>query len=448
MTIFKMSSTEINQSNTVEVNQPNTVEVNQPNTVEVDQENTVEYWKNLSKSSVNLSEVEVDLLADKFLNKLLQDEKTQALSVCAIGTPRLNGSIDRKSKLGHKIAFKLLNITEAEAGKKITAYIEYTQMLAKLRRKYDEQQKIAEEEKNRKSWELDDYKKARATGQYCLWHKLKTKENIPEQVLNPTPMPVEVAPLDELQPFLKFLATNGTEESEVKERNDDFIQFTRGTFFSDGRMDLCKQVVGPNWIENLMESIKNNTNIKHFLLGNNIIDTVGGKAIGDFIHLQNNDAIKAKIETWYIAGNRINPDGIKEIADALSKDKYANALWLKRNPILPLGGLHLSNMLLTNNFLKVLDLQNTGLLDEGVKNLTIGLKVNDTLRHLYLDANGITIDGAKYLADYFNHVNENNKTGITSLWMEMNRLGDDGTTILAESLRKNKTIKKIIAGVK
>lgn len=48
-------------------------------------------------------------------------------------------------------------------------------------------------------------------------------------------------------------------------------------------MDLCKVVVGPPHIGALMDSLKSNTFVKHFLLGNNIIGPTGAKHIAHFV---------------------------------------------------------------------------------------------------------------------------------------------------------------------
>lgn len=47
--------------------------------------------------------------------------------------------------------------------------------------------------------------------------------------------------------------------------------FIRGALFPDGRMDLCKQVVGPNSIVELCQAVSQSGAFKHFLLGNNIV---------------------------------------------------------------------------------------------------------------------------------------------------------------------------------
>lgn len=75
------------------------------------------------------------------------------------------------------------------------------------------------------------------------------------------------------------------------------LEFEKGIVYEDGRLDLCKKVVGTVHIGSLMESLESNHQIRHFLLGNNAISTTGAKAIADFLHKYPN-----RMETWYVAG--------------------------------------------------------------------------------------------------------------------------------------------------
>ncbi len=260
-------------------------------------------------------------------------------------------------------------------------------------------------------------------------------------VTEPIAMPVEVAPLEELEPFFKFLNSNNT-PIDNNWNHESCMLFTRGALYKNKRMDLCKQVVGPNWIEMLMNSLKLNTQVEHFLLGNNIIGTVGGKAIRDFLLNEH----KPKIKTWYIAGNDLNADGIKYICEGLKTDIDCVNLWLKRNPLKSEGIKHIAELLKVNKHIKILDLHNTAVLDEGVKYLVEGLKENRVLRHLYLDANGITSVGTNYLCEYFQYLVENDLEGISSLWFDMNNIGDEAGIQLVNILGKYKYLKRLNLG--
>jgi len=93
------------------------------------------------------------------------------------------------------------------------------------------------------------------------------------------PMPVEIAEPESLAPFFEHLALGGnalpiSTDGDgtvlfIKEPYYDTpaIEFQRGVEYSDGRMDLCKMVLGPNNIGALMQSLRTNKTVTHFLLG-------------------------------------------------------------------------------------------------------------------------------------------------------------------------------------
>lgn len=384
-------------------------------------------------------EEKIEFITNIFVEQLRKDLQTlesgtnEKISDCAINAPGRKSHVDKEINLAHKIAIKLFPLEENDKPlevKKIYSSIRYSQLLSKLRTRFRKQ--IEDEELKKLS-----YKKVRLNNQrkdFC------TLKNNPPSILvtEPVPMPVDVAKLEDLEPFFNYLKTN----TKVNERDKEYVKFTKGVHYYDGRIDLCKQVVGSPWIQTLMDSIKDNEHIEHFLLGNNIIDITGAKAIANFISNEH----KPKIKTWYLAGNRINAEGIALIAESLKKDTDANALWLKRNPLKVDGAKAIGDMLKVNTKLQILDLHNTGLLDEGVKYVFDGLMKNNTLRHLYLDANAITPDGCKYIAEYFDHLITNDIKGITNLWLDINRIDDDGTIILINSLKNYKYLRRLIIG--
>lgn len=419
----------------------------------------LELYKKLVDSTLTMTKEEVYKVAEQIVVKIKDDEANKKLSFCSIACPRLNGSNDTKTKLAHNIAQIMDGIKEdAEKKFKIWAYVKYTQMLSKNSRQYNDILRQIRDEEKLRSWELNNFKKSRSINQADLWQKMRSDLTVSERVKNPTPMPVTVAPLTDLQPFFTFLTNKGDlkNQEELKKLNNvvsvtpEMIQFTRGVFYKDGRIDLCKQTVASNWIGNLMKSIESNNKVNHFLLGNNIIDQKGAADIGKYIET-NNKTQETKIKTWYLAGNCIDAMGIKHIADALQNDVHATALWLKRNPIRAEGCKYLGEMLKVNKTLQILDLHNCGIFDEGVKYIFEALEHNNTLKHLYIDANAIGIEGAKYIAKYFEFVNakhatDSKFTGLRSLWMEMNRFDNAGAALVTAALKNNKTLKRLAIG--
>lgn len=367
-------------------------------------------------------------------NQLLQDksalENGDPVSDCAYNFPRLYTKIDRNTGISHKMAKELfpLNEDKPEKVKNIYSYVKFSQFISLLTKRFKEQLKNDYAIKNQ-------FRQVRLNGQRCLWPRLKNKP-VSDLVVNPVPMPVDIAKEEDLKPFFEHMEKGGAIE------NGDHIEFIRGVHYNDMRIDLCKQVVGHLWIQKLMDSIKENENVKHFLLGNNIIDYEGAKAISNFIREEH----KPQIKTWYLAGNRINSEGIKLIAEALEGDKDANALWLKRNPLKPEGMKWIGQLLKHNTGIKILDLHNTGILDDGMPELVDGLMCNRTLRFLYLDANGISIKGIIPLANYFRCLVQKGERGVTSLWLDMNRLDDDGVIELMDGLKDYKHLKRLVIG--
>lgn len=391
-------------------------------------------WKILLNTLYNQNDDDTkNIIVIKFTDQLKKDienlKQNVNVSECAYNAPRMYSKIDKIYNIAHMMAFSLypLDGTREFDNAKVTSYIAYQKTLSILSRAFIEQLN--------KEWTLQgQFKEVRKTYQRKFFCELKNAP-ISDLILNPVPMPVSVPDAEEFAPFFEHLKANN--EVTIPQ-----LEFLRGVQYNDGRMDLCKQVVGPPHIAKLMESLKDNTQVIHFLLGNNIIGINGAQAISQFL----NDEHKPQIKTWYLAGNEINSDGTKLISDALKTDIVCESLWLKRNPIKIEGAKYLGDMLETNKHIKILDLHNTGILDEGTKYIMESLKKNTTLRHLYIDANGIGLIGAGYIADYFNYVVEKDFKGITSLWIDMNRIDDDGMNIITNSLANYKYLKRLVVG--
>lgn len=391
------------------------------------------------------SEFDADDFVNYFSELLIADksalDKGGDVSDAGMFAPRAGGLNVVKKDLAKRIAFNVCPPHYNTDESRIKSRITFQHLLAKLRNKY-----IAQLSNDNAFYTpKENFKKARYNEHGGLWCTLKQSKQLSTSVLEPTAMPVEISSYEELEPFIKFLSDdckNPTIFEGARIDGEMCHQFKRGTMFDDGRMDLCKQVVGPTWIERLMEALKSNTHVEHFLLGNNIINETGANAIKRFL-LEDHSP---KIKTWYLAGNDINAKGISDIVDGLQHDSYVTQLWLKRNPLKSEGMKHIRRLLENTKTLKVLDLQNTAIMDDGVKDLVDGLLVNKSLRHLYIDANGITKHSIVHFVNYFKYLIANNIKGITSLWISMNRLDDDGIIELVDILGKYNYIKRLNIG--
>ena len=279
----------------------------------------------------------------------------------------------------------------------------------------------------------------------CGMMRNKAVENAGEavdisyEIANPEPMPVTVPPKNLMDPYFSWLGEQrGGPPEEV-------VSFVRGTMFPDGRMDMCKQVVGPTHIESLCDAVKKGNAVRHFLLGNNIAcdggDARGARAMAELMR----DETK-EIETWYLAGNCMDGECVRIIAEALEVNRSCKALWLKRNPVGTEGARALAKMLLKNQSIELLDLHNCGLLDEGVRAFCdaflVAGRAAPRLRHLYLDANGITEDSAPFLARFL----EMHRDQLETVYVSMNRLGDAGVARIASALHGSRSLLRFCVG--
>ncbi|KAJ6258533.1 hypothetical protein Dda_6577 [Drechslerella dactyloides] len=310
---------------------------------------------------------------------------------------------------------------------------------------------------------------------YGRWDQAIT----PDTVLQPPglPMPVDVAPYPELEPFFRHLADdssaaafsahfddshdvipNADDEDEYSPGHEpyyrtEFLEFPRGVVYADRRMDLCKMVVGPTSIGRLMESLESNTFIRHFLLGNNIIGPTGADAIADFLAKR-----PAAMRTWYLAGNCIDGPSLTLLADAMIHSPVIENLWLKRNPLGPDADKALFKLLSQLPRLRTLDLDQTDLGDACLARLFANLCDHfsdflpiappSPLNSLYLNGAGVlpaaTPPSTSPSAIHYISLFLSQQTcQLTSLYISNNLLGDAGLTTLASGLRKNTSLERL-----
>jgi hypothetical protein len=265
------------------------------------------------------------------------------------------------------------------------------------------------------------------------------------------PMPVEIGKAEDFAPIFGFLAHESFEDTidnELKpnvhfqKKNEQFtgnvplLEFPRGIIYEDGRLDLCKKVVGPTHIGKLMESLESNLEIRHFLLGNNAISTTGAKHIAEFIQ-----KYPDRMETWYLAGCHITRHGLSLLVPQIITSSTITNLWFKRNPFGPNSSTLLAALVLQAPNLRTLDLETTELGDEGTRQFIDSITGHhSSLRNLYLNANGISSSGCTSLGKYLADPN----CALESLFLSTNPIGDAGMLLLAPGLAKNKTLKRFM----
>jgi len=343
---------------------------------------------------------------------------------------RTGGSEDKATGLARALARELFPNADKDRQK---SYVQYGRLVSRLRSAFMEQQEVQRDRTAQAS--VNPFRQVRLSGNRGLFEKLL---DVPPsiEVAEPAPMPVTIAPKAELQAVFEHLRSGSPTKPEIRE-------FDRGATYRDGRVDMCKQVVGPTFIGDLTQAVIETDQVQHFLLGNNIVGDTGAAAIARMVRARSS---ATPIETLYLAGNEFTAAGASELADALAVDAGVTSLWLKRNPLGPAGVAHIARMLGSNSKLQVLDLVNTAAGDEGVELIFDALRENTSLRVLYLDANAITARGAQAIADYFHFLKAENRVGLTGLFLGINRLGDEGAIALAEGLRNYQALQQIDFG--
>ncbi|MFF4318145.1 gala protein [Streptomyces sp. NPDC001568] len=197
--------------------------------------------------------------------------------------------------------------------------------------------------------------------------------------------------------------------------------FPLGTLRADGRVDLCKQGLGPAGAALLLPAAVASPHAKHLLLGTNGLADDGARTLAGALR-----GGAHGLHTLYLGCNRIGPDGALALARVLTGDDTVRALWLKRNPLHEDGARILAALLRRNTALRTLDLVNTGTGAAGIRLLLDALLVRDRpLERIFLGGNGLTAEAAPLLAALIRDA------GVRELYVPANHLGDEGAEILA-----------------
>ncbi|MEU3668491.1 gala protein [Streptomyces virginiae] len=218
-----------------------------------------------------------------------------------------------------------------------------------------------------------------------------------------------------LDPLLARLAADRPVEADET--------FPLGTLRADGRVDLCKQGLGPAGAARLLPAAAASAYATHLLLGTNAIGDTGAATLADALTTEGHG-----LHTLYLGCNRIGPDGTASLAGALADDTTVRALWLKRNPLFEDGARTLAALLRRNTALRTLDLVNTGIGAGGVRLLLDSLLEREQpLERLFLGGNGLGPDAAPLLAALIR------EAGVRELYVPANHLGDEGAAALARA---------------
>lgn len=206
--------------------------------------------------------------------------------------------------------------------------------------------------------------------------------------------------------------------------------FPRGVLVDDGRLDLCKQHVGPVGMKIVSDALERNTHVTSLLLGANGIGNDGAATLAELLEKN------LSIENLYLGCNRIDERGLDPLVSTLEHTDSLRGLWLKRNPLGDSGVQILARFLSRTQRLRTLDLVNTQLTVDGIQCLADVLSDgNRTVERLYLGGNQLNAAHAICLARMLRR-----NTTLKALLLNVNTLGDDGAAILAEALGQNSTL--------
>lgn len=362
-----------------------------------------------------------------------------------MGAPRRRAANPAAKVLAHEIAALLYPPIPDNPDSALGSIIKYEKDVVKLRRYVILQRK--------REIEVATQRK-----EMMNWGKRILKQGPWDPLIDPVslggapslPMPVTIAEPLTLEPFFDHLRLGGTEQSLSSARGvEDAIEaeepyygtktleFEKGVVYSDRRMDLCKMVLGPRNIGDLIESLRTNEFITHFLLGNNIIGPHGAKCIAEFLKDYPN-----RMDTWYLAGNCIDTPSFKILVDEWVQSSAVTNIWLKRNPLQPAAANDVFRLITQTPNLRTLDLDQTELGDVGVAELFSKLAKHEgsiTLRHIYLNGVGIGAKGATAIAEFLAVP----KCKLDSLYVTNNPIGSDGVVALAAGLKKNKSLTRL-----
>jgi Ran GTPase-activating protein (RanGAP) involved in mRNA processing and transport len=201
------------------------------------------------------------------------------------------------------------------------------------------------------------------------------------------------------------------------------LTFPLGTLQPDGRLDLCKQGLGPVGAHRVVPAALASPHAVHLLLGTNGLGSAGVTALAATLPATH------RIRTLYLGCNHIDAAGVEPLAARLAEDRTVRALWLKRNPLGDSGVAALAAALRVNTGLRTLDLTNTGMTVRGLATLVAAVCDRDApLERIYLGGNGFGPDAAALLARLLH------PGRVVELYLAAGALGDDGARQLADAL--------------
>jgi len=227
---------------------------------------------------------------------------------------------------------------------------------------------------------------------------------------------------DELRPLVDWLAT--------ARPATEAMQFPRGTVLPGGRLDLCKQSIGPDGARLVLDALRAapRRSIRAILFGTGAIGNAGASAVADAL----DDGVE--LDTVYLGCNKI--DDVGRLAEAVGRSGV-DALWLKRNPLGEVGACRLAEII-TDGGPRVLDVYNCELGDAGVAAIARALaSPGCRVEHVYLGGNAAGVAAAAALAELLATTPR-----IRSLQLSASRFAERGD-VLADGLARDRSLEDL-----
>lgn len=231
---------------------------------------------------------------------------------------------------------------------------------------------------------------------------------------------VQVCDPAELQPLVGWLRAG--------EAAAEPVRFPRGTVLPDGRLDLCKQSIGPDGARVVLEALRGAKQIRSILFGTGAIGNEGASAVAEAL----DDGVE--LETVYLGCNKI--DDVGALAAAVAR-RGVDALWLKRNPLGEAGARQLAAVI-AHGGPRVLDVYNCELGDAGVVAIAEALGSPECrVEHVYLGGNAAGRGAAEALGALLATT-----TRLRSLQLSASRFADCSDA-LAAGLARNRSLEEL-----
>uniref|UniRef100_UPI00398EFD1B nucleotide-binding oligomerization domain-containing protein 1 isoform X2 n=1 Tax=Pristiophorus japonicus TaxID=55135 RepID=UPI00398EFD1B len=142
-----------------------------------------------------------------------------------------------------------------------------------------------------------------------------------------------------------------------------------------------------------------------------------------------------KLTVVRLSVNQVTDDGVKVLAEELTKYKIIKILGLYRNQITDVGALFVARIIEECPNLRMLKMWGNQIGDSGAIAFADAIRNHPSLKELSLAANGISTEGGRSLAEA---LRENRSLEV--FWLTENLLNDEVAGIFAEALRVNKSL--------